>query len=63
MNTPAIKTTVKIGNCTFDIFAFKKLSESEAKHAIKQWMRQTKRKTLPSTGHFKIISILGFDGE
>ncbi len=63
MNTPNIKTSVKIGNCVLDIFAYKKLSEKEIKLTIRQWMKQTRRKKLPNTGHFKIISILGFDGE
>lgn len=61
--TPKIKTTVKIENCKFDIYAYKKLNNAEVKFALKQWLKQTKRTTLPKSGHYKIISILGFDLE
>lgn len=63
METPKIRTTVKINNCKFDIYAYKKLNAAEAKFAIKRWFHNSKRKTFPKSSHFKIISILGFDFE
>lgn len=63
MSTPKIITTVKIGKCTFEIYAYKKLNKAEIKLSLKQWLFHTRRKTLPKSGHYKIISILGFDSE
>ena len=63
METPKVKTTVKVNNCTFDIYAYKKLSKSEVQFALRHWMRSKRRKTLPKNGHYKIISIIGFDHE
>ena len=63
MITPKIKNTVKYKKSTYDIYAYKKLNEAEIKLTLKQWLIHTKRKTLPKSGHYKIISILGFDSE
>ena len=63
METPKIKTTVKVNNCIFEIYAYKKLNKSEIQLALRQWMQKNRRKTLPQKGHYKIISILGFDLE
>lgn len=61
MEMPNIKTTVKINNCVFEIYAYKKLSYAECKSEIRNWILQTNQKTIPLNGHFKIISINGFD--
>ena len=63
MLTPKIKNTVKYEKCTYDIYAFKKLNKAEIKLSLRQWLIHTKRKTLPKSGHYKIISIFGFDSE
>ncbi len=63
METPQIKTTVKIGKCTFEIYSYKKLNNAEIKLTLKQWLFHTRRKAIPKSGHYKIISILGFDPE
>lgn len=41
MEMPNIKTTVKINNCVFEIYAYKKLSYAECKSEIRNWILQT----------------------
>ena len=54
MEMPNIKTTVKINNCVFEIYAYKKLSYAECKSAIRNWILQTNQKTIPLNGHLKL---------
>ncbi len=64
METPRVKTRFRITEkLVFDIYAYKKLTQKECAFAIQTWMRSKKRKSLPKTGHFKIITIAGFDEE
>ncbi len=61
MKKPKVKNTVKIDECVFTIYAYKKLTKSEVLLSIRQWMLHTRRKTIPKKGRFTIYSILGFD--
>jgi len=58
---PDVVTKVRIGKLRIYIYAYRKLSESECKAAIKAYMLQQKLKQLPKSGSLKIVSILGFD--
>lgn len=60
---PNVKNIVIVGNCKFTIYAYKKLNKAEIKLALRQWLRQTNRKTIPKSGNYKIITIFGFDSE
>lgn len=63
MELPNVKNTIHVNKCVFEIYAYKKLSNAEVTLALRQWLRNSKRKKLPSSGHYKIISIAGFDLE
>lgn len=64
METPRVVTHFRINKkLVFDIYAYKKLTQKECEFAVQSWMLSEKRKSLPKTGHFKIITIAGFDEE
>lgn len=49
---PNVKNIVIIENCKFTIYAYKKLNKAEIKLALRQWLRQTRRKTIPKFGNY-----------
>ena len=52
-----------MGGFTFDVLAYRRVTEEEAYHALGMWMRNSRRKTVPKSGYAEIVTILGFDEE
>lgn len=59
--TPNVKTTVRIGDFTLDIYAYRTITKAEAQLALGMWLKSSKRKKVPKTGSGKVITIFGFD--
>ncbi len=59
LSMPNIKTTIKIGNFTLYAYAYRKLTESECKIALQEYLQKTKLKSVPKSGSGKIITIIG----
>ena len=57
--TPNIVTKVKIESTTFEIYAYRKLSESECHLSIQQYLRQSHLKAVPKNKKIKIITTIG----
>ncbi len=58
---PNVKTTVRVGKLTIEIFAYRLLTQNECKTAIAQYLKQTRQKILPTSGILQIHSIIGID--
>ena len=59
LNTPNIVTKVKVESTTFEIVAYRKLSESECTFAIKQYLRQNHLKEIPPNKKINIMTVIG----
>lgn len=57
--TPNIVTKVKIESTTFEIYAYRKLSTSEYRFAIRQYLQQNRLSKVPKNKKIKIITIIG----
>ncbi len=57
--TPNVVTVIKIGDFTLRAYAYRKLTESECKFALRQYLRKFKLKSIPKSGSGKIITIIG----
>lgn len=59
MSMPNVKTTICIGNFTLYAYAYRKLTESECKLAVRQYMKKAKLKSVPKNGSGTIVTIIG----
>ncbi len=60
---PNIVTRFRIGKFIFDVYAYRKVTESEAQYALNEWLRARKRKNVPKKWHVKAVTIFGFGEE
>lgn len=60
---PSVKTTIRIGNFTLYVYAYKILTEPECKLALRQYLQQFKLKSVPKSGSAKIITLFGSNPE
>lgn len=58
---PNVKTSVKIGDFTLDIYAYRAVTKTEARLALGMWLKSARRKKVPKSGSGKVITIFGFD--
>ncbi len=56
---PKVLTTVKIGNFTLFVYAYRTLTVPECRLAEAMWLKQNKLKHIPSSGSGKIITTFG----
>lgn len=56
---PDVKTVVRVGELTIEIFAYRSLSADECRAAIRSYLRANSQSRLPDTGTVRIYSLLG----
>ena len=56
-----VPTTLKIGNFTFKIMAYRTLTQSEAIQVLNTWMQSERRTKYPKSGTVTQYTIIGFD--
>lgn len=56
---PPVKNTIKAGNFTFYIYAYRRLTKTECKFAISKYMTDSHMKKIPVSGSVKIITQFG----
>lgn len=59
ISTPDIVTKIKIESTTFEIYAYRKLTESECVYAIRQYLKQKHLNSVPKNQKIKIMTIIG----
>lgn len=57
---PNVKTTVRIGDFTLEVYAYRTIIKAEAQLALGMWLKSSKRKKLPKSGIGKVVTIFGF---
>lgn len=58
---PDIITTLKVGNFTLKIYAYRKLSRSECQMALMMYLRTFHLKKVPSSGTGKVFTQFGMN--
>lgn len=61
--TPDVKTTIKIGDFTLVVYAYRTITKAEAQLALGMWLKSAKRKKVPKSGYGEVVTIFGFDEE
>ncbi len=56
---PDVVTPIQIGDFTLYAYAYRKLTKSEQRFALKQYLRKFKLKSVPKSGSGKVITIIG----
>lgn len=60
---PSVKTIVKIGNFTMNVYAYRSLTEAECRLAVSMYKRKKHIKKLPATGSVDFITTIGSNPE
>ncbi len=60
---PNVKTTVRVGDFTLGVYAYRTITKAEARLALGMWLKSSKRKKVPKSGTGKVVTIFGFDEE
>lgn len=63
INMPTIVTTLEYKKFKMHVVAYRRLSDAELKFQLRQLMRQKGWKKIPTSGEFKVFSVLGYVGQ
>ena len=58
---PNVQTIARYGNFKLVIYAYRALTEEETRIVFREWLRNSKRKSIPKTGSETVITHIGFD--
>lgn len=58
---PSVKTVVKVGNFTLNVYAYRLLTKTESKLALKMYMKKRHLNRLPASGSAEIVTLFGSD--
>lgn len=59
LSAPDIVTKIILEDTVFEIYAYRKLSQSECLLAIRHYLQQKRLKRIPKNKKIKIITIIG----
>ena len=59
ISAPNVVTKINLESTSFEIYAYRKLSQSECLLAVRHYLRQKHLKKLPKNKKIKIITIIG----
>ena len=58
---PPVKTAVKIGNFTLDVYAYRRLTKAECRLAVDMYKSQKRIGKLPASGSAICVTQFGYD--
>ena len=57
---PNVVTTINIGDFKLHVYAYRKLTKTEATEAAYRWLKSTHKKDFPKSGCGKVITTHGY---
>lgn len=60
---PSVKTSIKVGNFTLNVFAYRHLTKAECRIVVSKYKADNHIKKLPSSGSVNYFTIIGYNPE